>query len=115
MNMISEVDINDWEMLDYQSDAWQFAMPTAKTPEYLFAGLAAEAGEVAGLYAKAVRDGMQPEYKAKLVKELGDVSWFVASLCTHIGVSFESVLKANIDKLKDRAERGVIGGSGDVR
>jgi NTP pyrophosphatase (non-canonical NTP hydrolase) len=49
------------------------------------------------------------------VKELGDVSWFVASLCTHLGVSFESVLKANIEKLKDRAERNVIGGSGNER
>ena len=113
--MISEVDINDWELADYQADAWQYALPTAKDPNYLFPGLAAEAGEVCGEYAKLIRDGMKPEYKQKLIKELGDTAWFVASICTHIGVSFESVLKANIEKLKDRAERNVIGGSGNER
>lgn len=113
--MISEVDILDWEMTDYQSDAWMFAKPSAKTPEYLFTGLAGEVGEVCSLYAKAVRDGMKQDYKKELVKELGDVAWFIASICTSVGVSFEDVLKANIEKLKDRAERNVIGGSGDAR
>lgn len=113
--MISEVDINDWTMDDYQADAWLFAKPEAKTPEYLFSGLAGEVGEVCSLYAKAVRDGMKPDYKKELVKELGDVAWFVASICTNYGVSFEDVLKANIEKLKDRAERNVISGSGNER
>jgi NTP pyrophosphatase (non-canonical NTP hydrolase) len=113
--MINEHDINDWDMRDYQADAWQFAKPAAKTPEYLVAGLAGEVGEVASLYAKALRDGANPDYKQQLVRELGDVAWFVASLCTHLGVSFESVLKGNIEKLKDRAERNVIGGSGNDR
>ena len=113
--MISEIDILDWEMTDYQADCWQFAKPTAKTPEYLFAGLSGEVGEVCSLYAKAVRDGYSADYKKQMVKELGDVAWFVASLCTHVGVSFEEVLKANIEKLKDRAERNVISGSGNER
>lgn len=113
--MISEVDINDWEMTDYQADAWQFAKPSAKTEEYLFAGLSGEVGEVCSLYAKAVRDGRLPGFKKELAKELGDVAWFVASLCTNYGLSFEEVLKANIEKLKDRAERNVIGGSGNER
>lgn len=113
--MISEVDINDWEMTDYQADAWQFAKPTARSGEYLFAGLSGEVGEVCSLYAKAVRDGRVTDYKKQLAKELGDVAWFVASICTHYGLSFEAVLKQNIEKLKDRAERGVIGGSGNER
>lgn len=114
--MINEHDINDWELTDYQADAWQFAKPRAKSEEYLFAGLAGEVGEVCSLYAKSVRDGaFIPDYKKQVAKELGDVAWFVASLCTHFGLSFEEVLKANIEKLKDRAERGVIGGSGNER
>lgn len=58
---------------------------------------------------------MKADYKKELVKELGDVAWFVASICTSVGVSFEDVLKANIEKLKDRAERNVIGGQGNDR
>ena len=114
--MISQVDIDDmYDIRDFQADSWQYALPTARSPEYLFTGLAGEVGEVCSLFAKATRDGYNADYKKQMVKELGDVAWFVASLCTHVGVSFEEVLKANIEKLKDRAERNVIGGSGNER
>lgn len=46
-------------------------------------GLAEEAGEVVGKYAKAVRDNggvIDEERKTEIIKELGDVCWFVAEL-----------------------------------
>ena len=81
-------------------------------------GLAEEAGEVAGKYAKALRDcsgEIDEERKAAIVKELGDVMWFVAELATCLGVDLDLVAEMNLQKLASRKERGVIGGSGDNR
>jgi len=52
---------------------------------YPVMGLAEEAGEVSGKFAKAVRDNggvISEERKTEIVKELGDVCWFVAEICT---------------------------------
>lgn len=81
-------------------------------------GLAEEAGEVAGKFAKAVRDedgAVSVERKEAVKKELGDVCWFVAELCTVMGFTLEEVMQKNLDKLASRKERGVIHGSGDDR
>lgn len=81
-------------------------------------GLAEEAGEVAGKFAKAVRDDngiIYAERKEAIEKELGDVLWFVAECCFVLNVSLEEVAQKNLDKLTSRKERGVIHGSGDNR
>lgn len=88
--------------------------------DYLYPamGLYEEAGEVAGKYAKAIRDNggvIDEDRKREIVKELGDVCWFVAELCTCLGVSLEDVMQKNLDKLASRKARGVIHGSGDNR
>lgn len=81
-------------------------------------GLVEETGEVAGKYAKAVRDNagvIDERRKQEIVKELGDVLWFVSELCMSLGVSLSDVAQKNLDKLASRKERGVIHGSGDNR
>ena len=81
-------------------------------------GLAEEAGEVAGKYAKAVRDCngvIDEERREAIINELGDVTWFVAELCTLLNVSMEEVMQKNIDKLTSRKNRNVIHGNGDDR
>ena len=81
-------------------------------------GLAEEAGEVAGKFAKAVRDDcgrITSERREAIKKELGDVCWFVAELSTLLGFKLEEVMQHNIDKLTDRKNRNVIRGSGDER
>lgn len=90
------------------------------TCNYLYAslGLAEEAGEVAGKFAKAIKDSngaIDEERKAQIVKELGDVCWFVAELATVLDVTLEEVMQKNIDKLADRKNRNVIHGAGDDR
>lgn len=115
---------------EYQQEAHSFAdyvMPVVHTEDnnvivvdycYPALALAEEAGEVAGKYAKAVRDCngfIDSERKEAIVKELGDVTWFVAELCTLLNVSLEDVMQKNIDKLTSRRERNVIHGSGDNR
>ena len=81
-------------------------------------GLAEEAGEVAGKFAKAVRDNagvIDEAYKFEIEKELGDVLWFVAECCTVLRIDMNEVAELNIKKLADRKARGVIHGSGNNR
>lgn len=91
---------------------------TAVNYLYPALGLAEEAGEVAGKYAKAIRDNhgvIDHDREIAIVKELGDVMWFVAELATCLGVKLEDVAQKNLDKLASRKERGVIHGNGDDR
>ena len=53
--------------------------------------------------------------KELIVKELGDVMWYVSAICDELGVSMEDVARTNIKKLEDRQQRGVLGGNGDNR
>ena len=102
---------------DYQKRAKKTAIyPQATAFPYLATGLASEAGEVAGLVSKGIRGdnyGTVPE--EELVKELGDVLWFVAQMATELKVDLEYVAETNIKKLTSRAKRGKIKGSGDNR
>ena len=68
-------------------------------------GLAGEAGEVAENAKKGVfhRHGVDRE---KFAKELGDVLWYVAGLCTTLGLDMGEVMQANINKLKQRYPNG---------
>lgn len=68
-------------------------------------GLAGEAGEVAELVKKGVfhQHGIDV---AKLQKELGDVLWYVAALCSKAGIDMGEVMQANIEKLKTRYPEG---------
>jgi len=88
--------------------------------DYVYPALALseEAGEVAGKYAKAVRDcngRIDEKRRIEIKKELGDVMWFVAELSTLLDFTLEEVMAGNIEKLQSRKERGVLGGSGDNR
>ncbi|MCP3857482.1 MAG: nucleoside triphosphate pyrophosphohydrolase family protein [Actinomycetia bacterium] len=81
-------------------------------------GLTNEAGEVAGKVKKIFRDRegqVTDADRAALTLELGDVLWYLAELCTQLGVSLEEVAAANLDKLRDRAERDKLAGDGDYR
>ena len=81
-------------------------------------GLVNEAGEVAGVIKKVFRDKdgeINDETRAMLKAELGDVLWYVAQVCTELGLSMDEVAEYNIDKLYSRLERGTIRGDGDER
>ena len=68
-------------------------------------GLAGEAGEVAELVKKGIlhQHGLDRE---RLKKELGDVLWYAAALCTRLGLDLSEVMQANIDKLYERYPDG---------
>lgn len=68
-------------------------------------GLAGEAGEVAELVKKGIfhQHGLDRE---KMRKELGDVLWYVAALCSKLDLDLNEVMFANISKLMERYPEG---------
>lgn len=103
------------EFNQYDAEAKQFILPNVKQDISYFAlGLCSEAGEVAGKIKKQTRDGVVVGRK-ELVKELGDVLWYLSAICSVIEVDLETIAVQNLVKLKDRKTRNVIGGSGDDR
>jgi NTP pyrophosphatase (non-canonical NTP hydrolase) len=112
---------------EYQSKI----IKTAKYPDigknfvYPTLGLAGETGEVAEKIKEVAEkiqkilrdhDGIIDEKKREeLEKEIGDVLWYLAMLCTELRIELGRVAKVNIKKLLDRLDRNVIQGEGDNR
>lgn len=85
---------------------------------YTALGVAGEAGEVADLVKKSIRDDnntVSEERKDKLVLELGDVMWYVANMARELGVELETVAQLNVRKLRKRQEEDKLKGDGDYR
>ena len=77
-----------------------------------------EAGEVQGKIKKIIRDNggyINAESKIEIKKELGDLLWYIASMCDNLGIKLEDVAQGNIEKLQGRRDRGTLHGSGDNR
>lgn len=68
-------------------------------------GLCGESGEVIDLVKKHLHQG-HPLNREQLIKELGDVAWYLAEIATALDVSLEEVLDGNIQKLKARYPQG---------
>jgi NTP pyrophosphatase (non-canonical NTP hydrolase) len=102
---------------EYQKAAKETAMyPEVYSVIYPTLGLNGEAGEVAEKVKKFLRDGTSLEaLREVLSKELGDVLWYVAAICSDLELDLGDVARANIFKLQDRKIRGVLGGAGDER
>ena len=98
---------------EYQEQAWKTALESAKNPAYMVANLPSEAGEVAGKYAKWIRDGVLDE--AGMQKEVGDVLWQIAGLSTVMGWSLADLASKNLQKLAARQMNNTLKGSGDER
>ena len=71
-------------------------------------GLTGEAGEVADLVKKVVhhRHPLDAATREKLVKELGDVLWYVAHAASVLGVTLDHVAAVNVEKLQRRYPNG---------
>jgi NTP pyrophosphatase (non-canonical NTP hydrolase) len=81
-------------------------------------GLASEAGEVAGKIKKLYRDKnglINTVDDIEIVKELGDVLWYLSRVAEDIGYDLEFIAAMNLEKLSDRKERNQLGGAGDHR
>ena len=68
-------------------------------------GLCGESGEVIDIVKKHLAQGHELD-RDKLIKELGDVAWYLAETTTALDVDLEEVLAGNIAKLKARYPEG---------
>ena len=104
------MNLNDYQILASKTAIYsdEAALP------YLSLGLCSEAGEFAGKIAKWYRKDNEFPFE-DVISELGDVLWFVSEMARLMEVELADVAIANIEKLADRQERGVLKGSGDNR
>lgn len=103
------------DMTQYQGLAYATAIyPDNQIITYPLIALIGEVGEFANIYKKVIRDDAEMD-RETVARELGDVLWYLAALCTDLNFDLSSIAETNIAKLSDRADRNVIGGSGDNR
>lgn len=102
---------------EYQDRAHQTAVyPKENAETYALLGLLNEVGELAGKFKKYLRgDYSWEDMRDMLGKEAGDVQWYLAEVCTVFDVNLEAIAEGNLEKLFDRAQRGVLKGDGDER
>lgn len=68
-------------------------------------GLCGESGEAIDIVKKHLAQGHELD-REKLVKELGDIAWYLAETAYALDVELEEVLARNIEKLKKRYPEG---------
>lgn len=81
-------------------------------------GLVGESGEIADKFKKILRDKdgkLDESDRQEMVKELGDVLWYIALVAQYLNVSLDNIATKNIEKLASRHKRGALSGSGDNR
>ncbi|MBD3264439.1 MAG: hypothetical protein GF375_04980 [Candidatus Omnitrophica bacterium] len=103
----------------YQQKAYETAVyPEKYMIIYPALALAEEAGEVAGLVGKALRDcngELDAERKARVSKELGDVLWQLAAVATDCELNLDDIAYENLEKLAKRKKEGKLHGEGSDR
>ena len=72
-------------------------------------GLCGESGEAIDIVKKWLAQGHELD-REKLIKELGDIAWYLAETAYALGYDLEDVLAANIEKLKKRYPEGFEAG-----
>ena len=105
---------------EYSDITWDLAKYPDKGDNitYPILGICGESGEIADKFKKILRDKdshMSEEDRIEILKEIGDVLWYLSALSIELKTDLGAVAKMNITKLRDRNERGVLGGSGDNR
>lgn len=71
-------------------------------------GLAGEVGEVCDIVKKVIfhRHDTSKLTDSAMRKELGDVCWYLAALCSHLDMDLGDIMAENIEKLKKRFPDG---------
>lgn len=93
---------------EYQTLAMKTLNPELNEKDVLIngvMGLCGESGEAIDIVKKWLAQGHELD-RDKLIKEIGDVAWYIAEIAHALGVTLEEVLQKNIDKLKARYPDG---------
>ena len=68
-------------------------------------GLCGESGEAIDIVKKWLMQGHELD-KEHLVREFGDVAWYLAEAATALDIPLEAVFQGNLDKLRQRFPNG---------
>ena len=68
-------------------------------------GLCGESGEAIDIVKKHLAQGHELDREA-LIKELGDIAWYLAETAYALDVSLDEVFARNIEKLRKRYPKG---------
>lgn len=93
---------------EYQTLAMRTLNPSLSKKDVLIngvMGLCGESGEAIDIVKKHLAQGHDLD-REKLIKELGDVAWYLAETAHALDVPLEEVMQRNIDKLKARYPEG---------
>ena len=93
---------------EYQKEAMTLLNPDIPQRDVLLnalMGLCGESGEAIDLLKKHLFQGHALD-REKMIKELGDVAWYLAEAATGLGVDLSEVLQRNLDKLHARYPQG---------
>lgn len=105
------------KLMEYQAHADETAFYPGGIL-YTGLGLCGESGEYADKLKKIMRDDngeISDEKRTAMLKELGDVLWYVAQNARELNSSIEEVAVMNVNKLRGRVTNNTINGSGDNR
>ena len=93
---------------EYQRLAMTTLNPDLKQKDVLIngvMGLCGEAGEAIDIVKKHLHQGHELD-REKLIKELGDIAWYLAETAYALDIELDEVLEGNIAKLKARYPEG---------
>ena len=93
---------------EYQELAMRTLNPALSKKDVLIngvMGLCGESGEAIDIVKKHLAQGHELD-RDFLIKELGDVAWYLAETAYALDVSLEDVMKMNIEKLAARYPQG---------
>ena len=93
---------------EYQQKAMRTLNPSLNRKDVLInsvMGLCGESGEVIDIVKKWLMQGHELD-KEHLIKELGDVAWYLAEAATALDVPLETIFQSNLDKLERRFPDG---------
>ena len=89
---------------EYQKAAMATLNPALDKKDVLInsvMGLCGESGEAIDIVKKWLMQGHELD-KEHLVRELGDVAWYLAEAATALDIPLEAVFQGNLDKLRQR-------------
>lgn len=93
---------------EYQKEAMTLLNPEISQKDVLLnalMGLCGESGEAIDLMKKHLFQGHELD-REKLIKELGDIAWYLAEAATGLSIDLSEVLQRNLDKLHARYPMG---------
>ena len=100
--------LNEYQRLAQRTssdDPGLFGTAAAKKIDNGVLGMAGEGGECADIWKKYLHQG-HPFDKGKMIKEAGDVLWYIAELAAGLGLTLEEIATRNIEKLSNRYPDG---------